>query len=198
MSSPFTNPFDPRRDPHGQQPSSGARQQPEQSVPGQQQQSTGHNQTFPSSEPGFYATPQYTDYTFGPPQPYATAYEGAPRPAAPPPVVWAAVLCTVVAMVMLIGTLFNAISSSSSAFGSANSSVLIGVLAVLTAGGAAAMLVFHPGRAAQITATVVGALWVLSCIGLIGAIPLLLLLWVPESSRGYFAACDQWRAANRS
>lgn len=194
MTSPFTNPFDPRSNPDNAAQSTHGTPSGEP-VAGQ----PGPGQSYPPPENGFYATPQYgTDYTFGPPQPYTAAYEGTPRPAAPPSVVWAAVLCAVVAVVMLIGTLFNTIASSSTPYGSASGSVLIGIIGVLTAGGAAAMLTFHPGRAAQITATVVGALWVLSCIGLIGAIPLLLLLWASESSRRYFEACDQWRAANRS
>lgn len=178
MTSPFPHGFDPSNPPPADAP-------PPQSMP----------VTPPSGS--FHVGPQYgTDYTFGVPQAYSSPYQGTARPPAPSPVVWATIVFVVAAVLSLFTAIFTVMASQSGPYGMTNGSLTLAVVGVLTSGGVAAFLAFRPGRAAQITATVLAALWIVTCVGLLTAIPALLLLWIPPSSRTYFAAVDQWRAAN--
>lgn len=126
-------------------------------------------------------------YTLPPvaaPQPYLVASQ-LPRPVAPRNVaivgglLWALAAATALGAVMLV-------SNNGNGF-------IFGLSAVINVA-LALGLSKRPGKAMQAVTTAYAGLWCLTGIGLLVAVPMIVLLWT-QDAKDYFAAGERWNAA---
>lgn len=143
----------------------------------------------PTPPPGHYPPPQQPGY-FGQPAQMPTGPMGGYhlQPTAKPPMPIPVVI--VVALVLLAALL----ASLTIPFFDGTAQFL--TLPILAGFPIAAALAFRPGTVTRILVTVTAVFWACIGLGIVFAIPVLILLWMPTSSRDYFPAIDAWRRAN--
>ncbi|MGZ9827537.1 serine/threonine-protein kinase [Tsukamurella ocularis] len=152
--------------------------------------------TMPTPPPYGQATPpaQYGQATYirpsAPVAPYGSqpsfpAVAAAPVPAKRPwQVLVAGVLCLVFAPLALLGI----IGGLEGHVDGGDVALMVGFIAgVVGAGVAAAMLLTKRTKGALWAATVGALLMIASCIGVVVTVPVLLLIWAPQSSRLWFS-----------
>ena len=153
--------------------------------PSQPADSTTPQPYAPQSAP----TPGYVQPVA--PQPYL-APSSLPKPVAPKTVAIAMVILGAVTVPIafnaITGTLFGA------GLGSQPTVLLFSIVVNI---GLILALRMRPGKAVQVLTTAYSALWCLTVIGALAAVPIIVLLW-KQDSKDYFAAGDQWSAARAS
>lgn len=120
------------------------------------------------------------------PSPYLGHQNLQQKPIMPPAVMAVTVALSVFTLVTIGMTIYGAGSSA----GSAGAGVFFTLLNVVALG----MLIFAPGKAAQVTVTGLCAFWSLGIITIVVTGPMIAGLWLP-SARDYFAQSDYYRHA---